>query len=82
MAEDLDTRLYELLSNLLGLPADEITDESSMKTVRAWDSLKHMELIFALEQTFDLPQLSTDEIVEMTSVERIRTVLREKCACV
>jgi acyl carrier protein len=48
-----------------------------MKNVDAWDSLKHMELIVALEQSFDI-QLSFDEIVAMQSVSEIKRVLRER----
>ena len=48
-----------------------------MKDVDAWDSLKHMELIVSLEQSFGI-ELSFDEIVAMRSVGEIKRVLRGK----
>jgi acyl carrier protein len=76
---DVDGRIAALLTENLGLPADRISDDVAMKDVGSWDSLKHMELIVAIETAFDL-QLSFDEIVTMTSVGEIKRVVREKCA--
>ncbi len=76
---DLDQRIDSLLAENLGLKAGEIGDDVAMKDVGSWDSLKHMELIVAIEQTFDL-QLSFDEIVTMANVGEIKRVVREKCA--
>jgi len=45
-----------------------------MANVEAWDSLKHMELIVALESAFEI-ELTFDEIVAMRSVQDIKRVL-------
>lgn len=66
-----------LLSEVLQMPASNITDDLAMKNVDAWDSLKHMELIVLLEQNFAV-ELSFDEIVAMQSVGQIKHVLKEK----
>jgi len=50
-----------------------------MADVDAWDSLKHMELVVALETMFDI-QLTFDEIVAMRSVREIKRVLGERSA--
>lgn len=76
---DVDQRIDGLLAENLGMKPGEIGDDVAMKDVGSWDSLKHMELIVAIEQNFDL-QLSFEEIVTMTSVGEIRRVVREKCA--
>ena len=75
--QQVDTKVENLLSEVLQMPATAITDELTMKDVEAWDSLKHMELIVALEQSFEI-QLSFDEIVAMQSVSAIKRVLRER----
>jgi acyl carrier protein len=59
------------------MPASRINEEMAMKDVEAWDSLKHMEVIVALEQNFEI-ELSFDEIVNMKSVAEIKRVLRER----
>ena len=69
--------LEQLLAELLEIPVTQITAELAMKDLDVWDSLKHMELIAALEQQFDI-QLTFDEIVTMRSVGDIKRVLSNK----
>lgn len=68
-----------VLADVLQMPAAGITDDLAMEDVEAWDSLKHMELIVALETAFDV-QLTFDEIVAMRSVREIKRVLAERSA--
>ena len=70
-------KVEALLADVLQIPAEQINDDLAMKDLDAWDSLKHMELIVALEQQFDV-QLTFDEIVAMQSVSEIRRVLGER----
>lgn len=67
------------MADVLQIPAEQINDDLAMKDLDAWDSLKHMELIVALEQQFDV-QLTFDEIVAMQSVSEIKRVLGERGA--
>lgn len=73
----MDERLKALLAEVLRLPPSAVTGQLTMKDVESWDSLKHMELIVAIEEKFGV-QLSFGEIVIMNSVEGIRRVLAEK----
>ena len=75
--QQVDAKVENLLSEVLQMPAAEITDDLTMKSVDAWDSLKHMELVVSLEQSLEI-QLSFDEIVTMQSVSEIKRVLRER----
>src|SRR6266576_5700138 len=67
----VDEKLKCLLAEVLHVPAATITDDLAMKDLDVWDSLKHMELIVALEESFRL-QMSFDEIVAMQSVRKIK----------
>lgn len=75
----MDGKVEGLLAEVLQVPAAKITDDLAMADVDAWDSLKHMELVVALETTFDI-QLTFDEIVAMRSVREIKRVLGERSA--
>ncbi len=75
----VDDRVAGLLADVLQLPAASITDDLTMQDVESWDSLKHMELIVSLEESFG-QQFTFDEIVAMQSVSAIKRVLREKGA--
>ena len=67
----------EILATALNLPHDAIGPETSIVTVEKWDSLSHLNIIMALEQTFDL-KFKSREIPLLTSYEAILKALRDK----
>ena len=73
----MEDKIQTLVASALNIPASQVTDELAMKDVEAWDSLKHMELIVALEDGF-ATQFSFEEIVAMQSVGDIRRILNGK----
>jgi len=70
-------RLLRIISIIMEAPIEELNKESSPDNVEKWDSLKHMNLILALEEEFNIA-FSDEEIVEMLSVEIIVEILKEK----
>lgn len=73
----VEEKVVTMLADVLQTPPEKITDELTMKDLEVWDSLKHMELVASLEQTFGV-ELTFDEIVAMQSVAEIKRVLRSK----
>ena len=73
----LDQRVTGLLAEILQIPAATITDDLAMAKMDVWDSLRHMELIAALEESFSI-QLTFDDIVAMQNVCEIKRVLRHR----
>lgn len=73
----MEQNLEQLLADLLQIPVAQVNDELAMMDVETWDSLKHMELIAALEEQLGL-QLTFEEIVMMRSVGDIKRVLNSK----
>lgn len=72
--EDPMTQLKTLMAEVLTISENEIVDDLRMSDTDIWDSLRHMELVIAIEETFEI-ELTGDDIVEMTSVASIRSVL-------
>lgn len=68
--------LIPLLSDVLGVSATSLSDGTTMKDVETWDSLRHIELVVRIEETFGL-NLGPEAIVRMTNVSAIRAVLAE-----
>ena len=58
------------------IPVEKINEDSSPDTIAEWDSLKHMNLILALEEEFGV-QFGDEEIVEMLSIELILNTLKK-----
>ena len=72
----MQARVLNVVSQVLGIPVDAITDDSSPENVEAWDSLKHMNLVLALEEEFGI-RFSDERIVAMLSVRSITDAVAE-----
>jgi acyl carrier protein len=73
----MSLRIEQTFSDVLGIPVEKINDATSPENTAEWDSLQAMNLVAALEETFDV-RLSTKEIIAMRSVGLVRKVLRSK----
>ena len=69
--------LVNLLSDLFKIDRDGIKNDLKREDIDIWDSLKHMELVVALEQTFGV-ELTIDDIMAMQSIGEIKRILEEK----
>ena len=74
MAEDT---LLQLFSEVLGVPVAELNDETSPDNTAQWDSMRAMELVAVIEDTFNV-QLTTKEIMKSRSIGLVREMLRGK----
>jgi len=70
-------RLTKLIAEILRISEKEITDDLSINNTDTWDSLKHMELIVVIEETFKI-KLTTEEIVIMVNMKAIKQILKNK----
>ncbi len=70
-------RIEEVFADILQEPVDAISDETSPKTMRKWDSLKHIQVVMAIEQAFGV-SFSPPEVMTITSVGAVRDLLKEK----
>jgi acyl carrier protein len=72
-------RIYQLVSDVFGVPVGAITTDSSSDTIETWDSLSHINLILAIESEFGI-SLSPEEAMDMLTVGLIQTILSERGA--
>ena len=63
-------KVFEIVSRVMGVPVDRITEESSPASMPRWDSLKHMNLLLSLEEELGV-RFDDQEMVETMSVGRI-----------
>ena len=69
--------IFEIVSQVMNVPKEQLNNDSSPNTIVNWDSLKHMNLILALEEKFAV-SFSDDEIVNMLSIRSIIETLSKK----
>jgi acyl carrier protein len=65
------------MATVFGIQADAIGDDTSMDTVESWDSIKHMNLVLALEEEFGV-SIPDEDAANITSYPLIRLVLAEQ----
>jgi acyl carrier protein len=73
----MTSRVAKLFAEVLGLSAEQITDDTSPDNTSQWDSMAAMNLVVAIEDEFDV-RLNTAEIVSMRSVALVKKVLTAK----
>ena len=71
-----EEKLKRVLANIFNIDIEGIDDTTSVDTVSQWDSLKHLNLVLALEQEFNIT-LSTEQTVEILNYPLIKAVLSE-----
>jgi len=75
----LEERLKKVLVEIFQLSPEEITDDTSPKTVPRWDSMNSMVLTMALEEEFNI-QFTDQELVKMHDFGKIRDTVALKTA--
>jgi acyl carrier protein len=63
-------QVRQIIADTLFMSLEEIGEDASQESVRNWDSLQQLNLVLALEQTFNV-RLKPEEFAAMTSVEKI-----------
>jgi acyl carrier protein len=74
---ETSSRAARVFADVLRIPVEGISDETSPENTPQWDSLQAMNLVSALEAAFNV-RLSTKEILSMRTVGIVRKVLRNK----
>ena len=70
-------QLQEAIATTLKVPKDGITGTTSNENLGAWDSLGQVNLMMALEQTFDI-FLDVEDFQKLTSVSAIIKYLNDQ----
>ena len=76
MNKSVHSRVLDILAPVLEIESDNVTP-ISRETCDSWDSLKHLEIIFALEDEFAL-KFSEEEIIYLDSSQQAVNILSGK----
>lgn len=68
-------KVRKIFSQILGIPQEQVNGETSPDTVATWDSLKHLNLVAALEEEFGV-QFDDMEVVDCTSPSMAEEILK------
>ena len=71
-----ENTLKQVMATLLNVDIATIYSEASMDTIPTWDSLRHMNLVLALEEEFKV-SIPDEDAGNITSYKLIKLVLEE-----
>jgi acyl carrier protein len=73
---EFEDTLRDVMSAVFAVPTEVITPDSSMDTIEGWDSLKHMNLVIALEDEFGV-SIPDEDAADITSYALVNVVLED-----
>jgi acyl carrier protein len=68
-------QLKRVLADVFVVPAEDLPDDATIDDIPQWDSLRHFELMLALEMEFGL-RISTSDMLELLTVEAIEDYIK------
>jgi acyl carrier protein len=70
-------QLYQLVGKILSVDPSTLSDESNAQNTPKWDSLRHIEVVFAMENAFHV-RFTMPEIASLRKLGDIRQLLLSK----
>jgi acyl carrier protein len=74
-----ESRLFAVLASVMNVAPSTLTLETSRTSLEAWDSLKHMYLMLALEEEFGI-EFSDAQIASLASASALLAAIVAKLA--
>jgi acyl carrier protein len=70
-------QLYQIIGNVLGVDPSDLSEESNAQNTPKWDSQRHIEVVFAIENAFHV-RFTMPEITTLRKLGDIRQLLHAK----
>ena len=70
-------KLNKILCEVFRLKENELRDSLTMENIQSWDSLRHMDLITSIEESFNI-QFTMDDIMNMKDIKTIKEIVSKK----
>lgn len=71
-----EAKLKSVVATILEIDETQVDQNTSMDSVESWDSIRHMDLILAIEEEFKV-SVPDEEAADLTSYPLIKLVLAE-----
>jgi len=73
----MNDRVRHILGVVLEMPEQQISEALSAEDTSNWDSIRHLNLVMALEEAFSV-SFSSDELGRLTSYRAIADALAQR----
>ncbi len=69
-------RYNNIFNNVFGININELNIDFNVKNIKKWDSMTHISLVSAIEDTFDI-MFDADDIIDFNSYTKGVEILRK-----
>jgi len=76
MAKNVNERIKDTMAAVFNMPVKKISNASSRDNIKNWDSIKHLQLILALEEEFNVT-IESEHAAEMLNYSLIQNIINE-----
>ena len=76
MNNKVEDRVNNVMSIVFNVPVSVIDENASPDSIESWDSLKHMNLIIALEEEFNI-KIPDAEVANILTYKLIIYIIKE-----
>ena len=70
-------RILEILSNVFEVDITSLNEDSSIDNIENWDSIRHLNLILALEEEFKI-SIPDEEVGDLVNFKLIELIINEQ----
>ena len=74
----VNMKIKEVMSAVFEIPLESISDDSSYDNIENWDSLRHLNLILALEEEFEV-SIPDEEVGNLVNYKLIELIINDLC---
>ena len=71
-----NTKIKQVMSAVFEIPVESIADDASSDNIENWDSLRHLNLILALEEEFGV-SIPDEEVGNLVNYKLIELIIND-----
>lgn len=75
--ENQRVKILEVMSSVFEVELTSLNEESSIDSIENWDSLRHLNLILALEEEFNIT-IPDEEVGNLVNYKLIELIVNEQ----
>jgi len=75
--EEIKNRIFQVMSDVFEISKEEVNVDSSIDNIGTWDSLRHLNMILALEEEFGVT-IPDEEVGNLVNYKIIELVINEQ----
>jgi len=73
----IEVNILQIMADVLEKPVAELNTESTQDNIDTWDSIKHLNLVVAIEEEFDIV-IPIEEVGHLVSFKLIEVIVKEQ----